>query len=191
MLDKKPKILIFVDWYVPGYLAGGPIRSVYNLAKQLSKSNEVFVLTGDKDFGSELVYEGVKFDEWNELAPGHHVYYKSGELSKAFVKRIIREVNPATVYMNSLYSVDFTLLPLSILRNNKAIRKVMAPRGMLGEGALKIKPFKKRIFLIYTRIANTYKDVIWHVTASSEKEEVSLHFPNVKIVSDIFLSQQT
>ncbi|MCH7535891.1 MAG: hypothetical protein IH948_09165, partial [Bacteroidetes bacterium] len=74
MSNKKLKILIFVDWYVPGYLAGGPIRSVYNLAQQLSKSNEVFVLTGDKDFGSESVYEGVKLNDWNELAPGHHAF---------------------------------------------------------------------------------------------------------------------
>jgi len=34
--DKK-KILVFIDWYLPGYKAGGPVRSMANISiwKQL------------------------------------------------------------------------------------------------------------------------------------------------------------
>jgi hypothetical protein len=31
----KIKVLVFIDWYLPGYKAGGPIQSVANIISQL------------------------------------------------------------------------------------------------------------------------------------------------------------
>ena len=49
---------------MPGYRAGGPIQSVYNLAKLLSKNFDVKVVTRITDYASIEPYEGVSADVW-------------------------------------------------------------------------------------------------------------------------------
>jgi glycosyltransferase involved in cell wall biosynthesis len=75
-----------------------------------------------------------------------------------------------TVYFNSLFSVKYTILPLLFYRNYK-VQKILAPRGMLGHGALKIKPIKKRIFLFASK-KFLFRDVIWHASTQAEAKEV-------------------
>ena len=45
----KPKVLIFIDWYKPGFKAGGPIQSVSNIVSQLGKDYEFYIITRDTD----------------------------------------------------------------------------------------------------------------------------------------------
>ena len=56
------------------------------------------------------------------------------------------------IYMNSLFSINFTLIPLlsSISMNIKSL----APRGMLGKRALEIKPLRKKYFKIFQIFLN-------------------------------------
>jgi glycosyltransferase involved in cell wall biosynthesis len=75
------------------------------------------------------------------------------------------------VYLNSLFSLRFTLLPLSILSSLKE-KIVLAPRGMLGKGSLRIKPFKKKLFLKSFKLLGWHKKVNWHVTTEIEKKSV-------------------
>ncbi len=44
----KPKVLIFIDWFTPGYKAGGPTTSNVNIVNHLSD---------DFDFGSSLLIQ--------------------------------------------------------------------------------------------------------------------------------------
>ena len=179
-MSDLPKILIFVDWYVPGYRAGGPIRSVNNLAKQLSRFYDIYVFTGSKDFGVEEKYAGVSFDCWTKL-DGHQVYYCDQKIDLNIIKSVIGQIQPQFVYLNSLFSKKFTLLPLKILKDYSQITTILAPRGMLGAGALKIKATKKKLFLFVTKIAGKFKNVEWHVTAETEKQEVLAYFPQAKL----------
>ena len=68
MLNKPSTILIFTDWYIPGYRAGGPIQSVYNLAKLLSNNFHVKVVTRNTDYASFEAYPEVAANEWILLA---------------------------------------------------------------------------------------------------------------------------
>ena len=52
----KKKILIFIDWYLPGYKAGGPIQSVANLVANLKEEFEFSIVTRDTDYCEKLPY---------------------------------------------------------------------------------------------------------------------------------------
>ena len=50
-MPEKKKILIFIDWFLPGYKAGGPIQSVVNLINHLGHEYDFDVVTSNKDLG--------------------------------------------------------------------------------------------------------------------------------------------
>ena len=71
------------------------------------------------------------------------------------------------IYLNSLFSVPFALQPLRAAKS-LGIRVVLAPRGMLGAGALAIKPAKKKLFLTLARLFGLFRGVRWHASTSVE-----------------------
>ena len=56
------------------------------------------------------------------------------------------------------------------LKSNKRI--ILAPRGMLGDGALKIKSFKK-IFLKIISKLKAYKKITWHASAKLKNQKLN------------------
>ena len=88
-------------------------------------------------------------------------------------KKILKENSFDTVYFNSFFSMSFTLLPLLAIRFLKHKPQViLAPRGMLGNGALAIKAFKKRTFILVAKLIGLYRNVTWHASTPLEAEEV-------------------
>src|SRR5689334_10638269 len=96
------RILTIVDWYLPGYKAGGPIRTVSNLVRLLSSKFDFYVLTSDRDFGDHKAYDGVKTECW-EVLDGARIFY-SNHLSLRNLRRRITEVQPDVIYLNSFFS---------------------------------------------------------------------------------------
>ena len=47
----RPKILCFVSHYLPGYLSGGPVKSISNLVDHLKDHFEFFIITSDRELG--------------------------------------------------------------------------------------------------------------------------------------------
>ena len=48
---KKKKILIFIDWFLPGYKAGGPIQSISNFVNHFGTVFDISIITSNKDLG--------------------------------------------------------------------------------------------------------------------------------------------
>ncbi|MBI9061941.1 MAG: hypothetical protein JEZ14_08115 [Marinilabiliaceae bacterium] len=46
----KKKILIFIDWFLPGYKAGGPVRSMANMVEYLMEEYDFFIVTRNTDY---------------------------------------------------------------------------------------------------------------------------------------------
>ena len=177
----KKHVLIAVDWFPPAFKAGGPIRSAYNLAAFLSQTHDVWVVTGNRDLDEEQPFD-VRTDRWSTVEMGTaaiHVCYTS-DIDKGQWQDILDEVKPEVVHLNSLFSRGFTLLPLRVLRQRPNVRVVMAPRGMLGEAALSIKPLKKRLFLALARGMGWMDRVRWHVSSEQEAMEVRQAFPRAQ-----------
>lgn len=166
----KPNLIIFIDWFLPGYKAGGPIRSVKNLIDLLHHDINLYLVTSDTDEGVDTPYAGIETGTWLDRGE-YHIQYLDKDLQKAsYYKGLIKERNYSAVYINSMFSPAFAIKPLiAAFQTNKKV--VLAPRGMLGPGALAIKPMKKQVFLKLFKVLGWHKKVTWHLTADSEVKE--------------------
>lgn len=172
---ERQRILVSVDWFPPAFRAGGPIRSVFNLVSLLSKSYDVWVVTGAYDLGEETALD-VPVNTWNTIEFGENtiqvIHWTRVHWNSKSWNRLVKELKPDWLYLNSVFSKHFTLLPLQSARRVRTIRVVLAPRGMLGAAALGLKPLKKRIFLAFARATGMFRDIRWHVSTSRERDEV-------------------
>ena len=57
------KLLIITDHYLPGYKAGGPIKSIETLCDNIKKVLHVTVMTSNFDLGEDNPYENILFDK--------------------------------------------------------------------------------------------------------------------------------
>lgn len=181
--------MIFIDWFLPGYKAGGPIQSCANLIAHLKEDYAISVITRDTDYCEEKPYSTVKSNAWNVLPDGVRVYYISKEqLNRKTIKQILSDEPFDVVYLNGIYSPYFTLFPLFFLKNKKDKTIVVAARGMLAEGALSIKKTKKKFFLSFTKLIGLFKDVVFHATTAVEAGDVKKHFgekSKIRIASNL------
>lgn len=188
----KKRILICIDWYEPGFKAGGPIRSVANIVNALQDDFEFYILTSAYDLGETEPYADVPLNEWHDHDGVFLKYLDNTLLNSGSIRRNIIEIGPDMLYLNSLFSKKFTLQPL-ITARNKRIKVVLAPRGMLGAGALDIKKGKKQTFISIAKIIGLYKKVIWHASTIEEEKEIYKNFgkrSKVKIAQNIPLGQK-
>ena len=182
----KKKILLFADWYAPGYKAGGPIRSTVNFTQHLKTEYDIYVLTSDRDLGSDSPYEGIPADTWIVAEPGVHLFYSSpAKRGRRFIKEQIGQIAPDFIYLNSMFSLHFTLFPLLVARGMGAARPVviLSPRGMLRSSALRFKPFKKKLFLRAFRLLKFPAIIHFHAADEEEQKDVRLQFGSVTAVS--------
>ncbi len=190
-MNDKPNILIFIDWFLPGFKAGGPIKSVSNIVNTLNKDFNFYIITSDRDIDDEKPYSSVELNNWIKK-DNYQIAYLTKEKRKAFIIQTLQEQDFDCYYFNSLYSIPFTLDPFRFIKKYKSSSKVIiAPRGMLGKGALKLKPLKKKIFLTATKAIGFFNHVSWHATDEEEAKDIKLAFgeqtkvltiPNISIL---------
>lgn len=175
--NKKRKVLVFIDWYLPGFKAGGPIRSCANMVGRMEEHFHFKVFTGNSDLGESIPYSEVITDAWNTLPGGEEVFYSSAAFrSHANIEKLIRAEAPDVIYLNSMFSKWFTLVPLMIAKKYGKAKVVIAPRGMLSPGALGIKSGKKRIFLSFSKMLRLFNGVRWHASTEVEVGEIKKMF---------------
>jgi glycosyltransferase involved in cell wall biosynthesis len=173
------KILLLADWFAPGYKAGGPIQSCVNFAREMADEYQIFVLTSDRDLGDTQGYEGIEADKWLDFGTNIKVCYLSPtKLNFSALKQWLCAEKFDFWYINSLYSVHFTIQPLLIHRSNKSInsRLVFAPRGALKESALSIKKYKKLPFIYLLKLLGFHKLVHFQATDTQEQVDIEHYF---------------
>lgn len=177
--DKK-KILVFIDWYLPGYRAGGGQRAFANLVAWLREDFDFYIITRNTDFLEIEPYKDVKTDEWNELAKEEKVYYASeNNIGFQLFSRLFKEVNPDYAYINGIYSPKFSILPLILMkwkRFNGIV--VLGTYGMLAPTAIQIKQQKKKLFLKLGRFLGLYRNIRFHATSEQEVNDIKAVFGN-------------
>ena len=176
------KILVFSDWFYPGSQAGGPIQSLISLMKK--SSDTFYVLTRNTDLNSTIPYANIQSDTWqSSFQENVQVYYlNENTMTEDFISKIYVEINPDRIYLNSMWSPKFTLLPLKVFRRSNCSTKVLlAPRGMLKPAAFNQKGFKKKLFLLLSKFNSLYSNITWHATSEIEQDEILQKFPKAKI----------
>lgn len=178
----KKKVLIFVPVYLPGYKSGGPIRSISNIVDLLSDSYDFYIVTKDRDSHETKPYPNVIVNEWNKVGDAH-VYYTNNP-SVNLLANLIKEKNYHLLYLNSYFSFKFSVLPLIInnyIVGEKRIKVCLAPRGEFSMGALKLKYYKKLIFIYLSNFLSLHKGVLWQASSEYEKEDILRFFNKAKI----------
>lgn len=171
----KPRVLVFIDWYAPGYKAGGPVRSMVNMVDHLRERIDFHIVARNTDYTESTPYAGFTPDCWTTLPGGEKVWYASAAgTSRRPWKQLLKEGEWQAVYINGLYSWWYNILPLWLSRG-MGVRRVVAVRGMLAAGAMQHGALKKLLFLSFARMLDLYKGVCFQATNEEEAKDVRLH----------------
>jgi len=191
MIKRKKKIAIFIDWFLPGYKAGGPITSVANIVSHLKNDFEFYIITSDRDLGDNEPYSGVERNKWVEQNGFQIMYLSPKNQKKSYYRNIFIANNFDFIYFNSLFSLKFTIHPLYLSKKYINRQKIiLAPRGMLGQGAINIKPLKKKSFFLFSKLFNLFQGITWHSTNSLENTDIERTFgkeTKIKIAENLSL----
>jgi glycosyltransferase involved in cell wall biosynthesis len=176
--DTKRKVFAFIDWYLPGYRAGGGQRAFANMVAWLREDFDFYIITRNTDFLESEPYMNVKTDTWNELAKGENVYYATeNRVGFSLFAKLFKEVNPDYVYVNGIYSPKFSIFPLIFLRWKRFKgRLVLGTYGMLAPTAIQIKQGKKKLFLQIARALGLYRNITFHATSEHEERDIKAVF---------------
>ena len=170
---EKKKILIFIDWFLPGYKAGGPVRSMANMVEHLADVCDFFIITRNSDYTETVPYSDIKSNTWVDFKSGVKVFYADIEhQNKTVFNMLIDEVKPDVTYINGIYSWRFSILPLIITKKANVTKVIVASRGMLAQSAINVKSSKKRLFLKMVKLVGLYRNVLFHSTNEKEQEDI-------------------
>lgn len=178
LVNNKKSILLFADWFEPGYKAGGPIRSCVHFVHQMKNRYSIYVFTTDRDLNDTTPYANIEADQWMEYDKGVKIFYCSpSQLSWRHIQKQIKDIHPDFIYLNSMFSRYFTIYPLLMQRLHLINSKiVLAPRGMLKDSALQFKSSKKKVFLSTFRKLQLHRFIHFHATDKTEEIDVRKHF---------------
>ncbi len=183
----KPVILTFVRFYLPGFKSGGPVRTIANIVEALSDEFEFRIVTQDRDVLDDSPYSDINLSQWNKVGKAWVYYVPIGEVNIWAWRNLIRNTPHDLIYLNSLFAPWYSLMPLIAIKLMNASRKpvVIAPRGELSPGAVDIKKWKKRPFIIVARLLGFYRNVLWH---ASTEDEARLIGENIGAASNIAIA---
>lgn len=157
------------------------VQSCVNLAGSLQQHRTVYIVTRDRDLGGDNAYDGIQPDTWNNFGNNIQVLYLSPKnIGYSTIKAAIEEIQPHYIYLNSMFSPWFTLVPLIAKATAKSVSSqlVLAPRGMLHQGAIQFSKLKKRIFFNAFRLAGLQKKIVFHATDITEAGDIRKIFGN-------------
>ena len=170
----RPIVLCFVDYYLPGYRSGGPVRTIANFVDHLGDEFDIRIVTRDRDALDTAPYPDVGVDAWNTVGKAQVFYASKQMLTLRSVGRLLRDIPHDLLYLNSLFAFSFTGLPLLARRFGLAPQRpcVIAPRGEFSAGAIALKARKKRLYLAASRAIGLYRDLHWHASSEFEAQDI-------------------
>lgn len=163
----------FVSYYIPSFKAGGPVKTIKNMIEQLDDF-QFFVITRDRDLGDKKPFSNVKFGSWQKLGNACVMYLSPKSQSLWKLAKTINKTEFDLLYLNSFFDFSFTIKPL-LARRMRLVRPcpiILAPRGEFSQGALAIKPIKKKLFIKLSGWLGLYKGVIWQASTDLEKSDI-------------------
>lgn len=178
---RRPRILAFIDYYLPGYKGGGSVRTLANMVAQLSDELAFHVVAGDRDLGEAEPYPEAATGGWVEVGRARVRYLPRAHRAPP-VGRLLRETGAEVLYLNSFFSPRFALAPLlSVAAGRLRIPVVLAPRGEFSPGAIALKGRKKRTYVTLLRGLGLVRNVLWHASGPDEATDIRRWFPGARI----------
>lgn len=173
-MQGKLKVLITVGHYLPGYKAGGPLKTITNLVEQLGSEFDFWIVTRDRDLGDDVPYKNIVLNEWQDVGNAKIFYASPEQLTVYNLARVIKQSCCDVLYLNSFFDAGFTIKPLLALKFGlvKQLPVVIAPRGEFSSGALQIKLLKKKVYIKLIKWCRLYNGVTWQASSDFEKADI-------------------
>ena len=174
-MNEKREIMILLPCYLPGYKAGGPIRSISNLVALLGNEFRFKLLAMDRDRNDSAPYPGIAVGAWLRVGNADVMYLPCGPRGWWRLFQVLRRTTYDLLYLNSFFERRFSMFPL-LLHRLHAIRQtplLLAPRGEFSVGALNIKRWRKRLFIRAVSLLKLYRGICWHASSAFEAEDIS------------------
>jgi glycosyltransferase involved in cell wall biosynthesis len=174
----KKSLLIFYDHFYPAYKAGGPIRSLGNLVKDLSKYFQVSIITSAYDLNYESQLNGVTPNSWCSFNDCKIFYCHKDYLTVHKFKKLLSVIKPNVIYLNGLFSKHLFLKPLLAISSLRSFpySLIISPRGMLQAGAMRNKFLGKWLYLKCLKLFLLRMPLAWHATSTQEAKDIQKYF---------------
>jgi glycosyltransferase involved in cell wall biosynthesis len=170
------RILCFASYFIPGYRAGGPIRSLQRIIGGLCDDFDFRVVSRDRDLAASEPYPDVASDRWSEAAGIKIWYLRPPHWAPGTIRRVIADFEPDLLYFQSFLDPSLVAMPLILRRLGMLSRHIpalVAPRGEFAPSALALKKRQKSAWLTAVKGLGLYRDVTWQ--ASNEMEATHIH----------------
>jgi glycosyltransferase involved in cell wall biosynthesis len=161
--------------YLPGFKAGGPIRSIENLVSALGSEFQFRIVTEDRDLGDRRAYPGIATDRWTPAGPAAVLYVRPGLRGLVSIARVLAGLGPETVlYLNSYFARRFSMFAMLLVRLGvcRPAAVLLAPRGEFSSGALRLKSLRKRLYIHLASRLGIYAGILWHASTEFEKADI-------------------
>jgi len=152
-----------------------------NMVDRLGGELDFRIVTQDRDMSDQAAYPGIDMADWNPLGHSRVRYLSRQHITLRSLARIICEVAPDVLYLNSFFDPLFTQRVLLLRRLGKIadVPVVLAPRGEFSEGALALKKMKKDIYLRMARWLGVYDGLTWQASSDLEKQDILRRLPQI------------
>lgn len=182
---ERYRVLIVIDHYLPGHLAGGPVTTVANMMERLGSHIDPLIVTRNTDLDGSIYPE---ITEWRIEKAGNAdvLYLPHVDFTAQAIYRIANFFSIEYIYLNSFFSKT----TISYLLQSYVYRLIgfsqpniiLAPRGEFSEGALRLKSVKKRAYIAFFGMFKLHNLVhLFQASSSLEKKDISRVLSKVSI----------
>ena len=170
----KPRILLFCRTYLPGHRAGGPVRTLSNLVECLGDEFDFYIATLDRDFGVNEPFPGIRRDAFQPVGKAKVRYFAPEDVNYGSINRLVAEVAPQILYLNSIMDQVFTPKVLKVRKRGEGqgIPTILAVRGQFNPGAMALRGLSKRIYISWLKLRGLLDGLIWQATGTPEDEAI-------------------
>ena len=168
-MSKRKTVLAFIDWYRPGYKAGGTITAFGNFVDYLEDDIDFKIITRNIDYADDEPYSSIPANTWVKTGNGLCYYLSQSALSVKTIKSLIADTEYDFLYVNGMFSPFFSILPVLFSKEKKVI---VNPHGMLSSQAFSVKPLKKKLFLAVFNTLKIYKNTTFHAANEDEANAI-------------------
>ena len=181
MKNYNEKIIVFSRFFLPGFKAGGPIKSLKSLIDRNEfKKNKIFIITSDRDQKSKA-YKNIKLNQILIKKEFEIIYLSKYKQNIFSFYKLIKQFNPSIIILNSFFDFNFSI-KINLLNNLFFKKKVIIfSRGELLKDAINIKKIKKNVFIFLAQKFNFYNKVKFLTSSMHEKKNIKFLFKINKV----------
>ncbi|MGB6192029.1 MAG: glycosyltransferase [Terracidiphilus sp.] len=179
----KPTILVLLRYYLPGFKAGGPVRSIAGLVSTLGSEYDFKIICLDRDLGDDRPFPDEPVGRWYRYQSASVLRVPPGLGGIRLILQALRREHYDALYLNSVWERFFSIGPLFFRKLHLVpqVPLVLAPRGEFSAGAIGIKRWRKGLFLLMAKIIRLFDRVLWQASSEHEESDIVRQLGNVDL----------